>query len=163
VARGANEELLAGYVDLIVARCRNRCGAHGDDVAQQASLRLWRELSGGKHRDGAKPFREIVNGVVAFACKGWEGTTLGRDAPVEEWTMELAAGARNDIAGEVVARIDLEAFVDSLPPGDGEIARLRFTELLEIDQIAEATGKNRNTIDQALYRIRRKFEKWLES
>ena len=94
LARGAIEELLAAYVDVIRARCRNRCGAHGDDVAQQACLRLWRELSDGKHRGGgAKPFREIVNGVVAFACKGWEGTTLGRDAPLEEWTTEHAGSA----------------------------------------------------------------------
>jgi DNA-directed RNA polymerase specialized sigma24 family protein len=60
LARGAIEELLAAYVELIRARCRNRCGAHGDDVAQQACLRLWRELSDGKHRDGIRPFREIV-------------------------------------------------------------------------------------------------------
>ena len=52
LARGAIDELLAGYVDLVRARCRNRCGAHGDDVAQQACLRLWRELSDGKHREG---------------------------------------------------------------------------------------------------------------
>jgi DNA-directed RNA polymerase specialized sigma24 family protein len=163
LARGAIEELLAAYVDLIRARCRNRCGAHGDDVAQQACLRLWRELSDGKHRNGAKPFREIVNGVVAFACKGWEGTTLGRDAPLEEWTTEHAGSAAGDVAGEAMTRIDFEAFVDSLSAGDGEVARLRLIELLEIDQIAEMTGKTRNAVDQALFRIRRQWKTWLES
>jgi RNA polymerase sigma factor (sigma-70 family) len=163
LARGAIEELLAAYVDLVQARCRNRCGGHGEDVAQQVFLRLCRELADGKHRDGAKPFREIVNGVVYFACKGYEGTTLGRDAPYEEWTTEHGGDEQPDVATEVASRLDLEAFVASLPPGDGEIARLRFIELLEIDQIAEATGKQRNAVDQALYRIRRQWTAWNES
>ena len=163
LARGAIEELLAAYVDLIRARCRNRCGPHGDDVAQQACLRLWRELSAGKHRGGAKPFREIVNGVVAFACKGWEGSTLGRDAPIEEWTTEHTGSATNDVADETITRINVEAFVDSLAAGDGEVARLRLIELLEIDQIAERLGKTRNAVDQALFRIRRQWKTWLES
>jgi RNA polymerase sigma factor (sigma-70 family) len=160
LARGAIDELVAGYYDVVVGRCRNRCGAQGEDVAQQVFLRLLRELADGKHRDGTKPFREIVNGVVYFACKGWEGSTLGRDAPYEDWTAENEGGAQADIAGDVATRLDLEAFVASLPPGDGEIARLRFIELLEIDQIAEATGKQRNAVDQALYRIRRKWTAW---
>jgi DNA-directed RNA polymerase specialized sigma24 family protein len=122
LARGAIDALLAGYVDLIRARCRNRCGAHGDDVAQQACLRLWRELSDGKHRDGEKAFREIVNGVVAFACRGWEGTTLGRDSPLEEWTTANTDAATNDVADVAVPRVDTEAFVRSLPPDGQEMA-----------------------------------------
>lgn len=163
LARGAIEELLASYVDGIRGRCRNRCGAHGDDVAQQACLRLWRELSDGKHRDGTKPFREIVNGVVAFACKGWEGTTLGRDATLEEWAAGQTGSAADHVADEAMTRIDVEAFVGSLSPGDNEVARLRLVELLEIDQIAEMTGRTRNAVDQALFRIRRQWKTWLES
>lgn len=159
LARGEIEELLAGYVDLIQARCRNRCGAHGEDVAQQVFLRLWRELADGKHRDGAKPFREIVNGVVHFTCLGWEGTTLVRDKPYEEWMSE-ADEPSDDSDSDVVFRLDLEAFVASLPRGEGEIARLHYIDLLEIDQIAETTGKKRNAVDQALYRIRRKWAAW---
>lgn len=162
LARGAIDELLARYVDLIQARCRNRCGPHGDDVAQQACLRLWRELQAGKHRQG-KPFREIVNGVVAFACKGWEGTTLGRDASFEQWIETNAGTTTDDVADPVVQRLDTEAFVESLPPGDAEIARLRMLEQKEIDQIAELTGRTRNAVDQALFRIRRQWKTWLES
>jgi RNA polymerase sigma factor (sigma-70 family) len=161
LARGALEELLAGYVDLIRARCRNRCGVHGDDVAQQVCLRLWRELSAGKHRDGRRPFREIVNGVVSFACRGWEGTTLGRDTFLEEWMATEAPV--DDPADQVVPRLDAEAFVESLPPGDGQIARLRILEGREIDQIADALGLARNAVDQALFRIRRQWKTWLES
>jgi DNA-directed RNA polymerase specialized sigma24 family protein len=132
-------------------------------VAQQACLRLWRELSDGKHSDGEKAFREIVNGVVAFACRGWEGTTLGRDSPLEEWTTANTDAATDDVADVAVPRIDTEAFVRSLPPGDGEIARLRILESKEIDQIAKATGRTRNAVDQALFRVRRQWKTWLES
>lgn len=163
LARGRLEELLAGYVDLIRARCRNRCGAHGDDVAQQVCLRLWRELSAGKHRDGKRPFREIVNGVIAFACRGWEGTTLGRDVPLEDWSAASSDVPVDDVADEAVPRLDTEAFVRSLPSGDGEIARLRILEWKEIEQIAEATGRTRNAVDQALFRIRRQWKSWLET
>jgi DNA-directed RNA polymerase specialized sigma24 family protein len=162
LARGAVEELLAAYVDAVQARCCNRCGAHGEDVAQQVFLRLWRELADGKHRDGDKPFREIVNGVVHFTCKGWEGTILGRDAPLDDH-LEPPGGFTDDIADDVAAVIDVGSFVDSLPPGDGEIARLRMLEQREIEDIARETGKTRNAVDQALFRVRREWKRWLES
>jgi RNA polymerase sigma factor (sigma-70 family) len=162
LARGAIDELLSQYVDSIRARCRNRCGVHGDDVAQHVALRLWRELVDGKHRHG-KPFREIVNGVVYFACKGFDGAKFDDDTPFEDWMEGFESGSTPDTVDDVVFRLDLEDFVSSLPPSDGEVARLRFIERLEIDQIAEATGKKRNAIDQALHRIRPKFQAWLES
>ena len=161
LARDAIDELLAGYVDLVRARCRARCGPHGDDVAQHVFLRLWRELTDHKHRTG-KPFREIVNGVVAFTCKGWEGPILGRDAPLDEYVPPSGAFA-DDVADEVAAMIDVEAFVDSLPAGDGEVARMRMLEGREIEEIAKTTGKKRNAVDQALWRIRREWKRWLES
>jgi hypothetical protein len=39
--RGEIDELLAGYVDEIVARCRLRCRAHGEDVRDRRSRALW--------------------------------------------------------------------------------------------------------------------------
>ena len=59
--------------------------------------------------------------------------------------------------------IDVEAFVDSLPAGDGEVARMRMLEGREIEEIAKTTGKKRNAVDQALWRIRREWKRWLES
>lgn len=162
LARGAIDELLGYYVDGVRARCRAKCGPHGDDVAQHVCLRLWQELSDGKHR-GPKPFRVIVAGVVKFACRGWEGTTLGRDAPLEEWTVPATEEFIDDVAGEVVARLDVEEFVDSLPPGDSEVARMTMLEQMEIDQIADATGRQSNAVYQARIRIRREWKKWLES
>jgi DNA-directed RNA polymerase specialized sigma24 family protein len=104
-----------------------------------------------------------VNGVVGFMCKGWEGTVLGKHVPYEEWVAANVDQALEDIADETVARLDVEAFVASLPPGDSEVARLRMVERLEIDQIKEATGRTRNAVDQALHRIRREWKRWVES
>lgn len=163
LARGAFEEVLACYVPLVTARCRNRCGAHGDDAAQHVFLRLWRELSSGKHRGDTRPFREVVNGIVYFACKGWEGTVLLRDAPLEEWALEDEVHGTMGIEGDILTRIDFDSFVASLPAGDREIARMRFIDLLEIDQISQRLGSTRNAVDQALYRIRREWKQWLET
>jgi RNA polymerase sigma factor (sigma-70 family) len=162
-ARGAIDELLGSYVDVIRGRCRAKCGPHGDDVAQQVCLRLWRELRDGKHDSGSKPFRVVVSGVVSFMCKGWEGTVLGRDVPFEEWVAASSGEVLDDVAGEAVAQLDVEAFVESLPPSDSGVARMRMLEHLEIDQIAEMTGRSRNAVDQALHRVRREWKRWLEA
>jgi DNA-directed RNA polymerase specialized sigma24 family protein len=123
---------------------------------------LWQELTDGKHR-GPKPFRVIVSGVVKFACQGWEGTTLGRDAPLEEWTVPATEEFIDEMADEVVARLDVGEFVESLPPGDSEVARMKMLEYLDVDQIAEATGRTSNAVHQALHRIRREWKTWLEN
>jgi RNA polymerase sigma factor (sigma-70 family) len=159
LAQGAIEELLARYVDLIQARCRTRCGSHGDDVAQEACVRLWRELQAGKHREGRRPFREIVNGVVAFACRGYEGATFPSGTPIERDPPEPPD---DGFECAVESRIDIEDFIKSLSAGDADVARMRFAGA-EIDQIAEALGRSRNAVDQSLYRIRREWKRWIEN
>ncbi len=43
----------------------------------------------------------------------------------------------------------------------GEVARLRFLQGLEIDEIAEQLGKKRNAVDQSLHRSRNKLQELL--
>lgn len=155
--RGEIGELLAGYVDEIVARCRLRCKAHGEDVAQQVCLRLWRELTQGKHRDGRVPFRVIQAKVTAWICREFGGAVFEGGDELDERS-DPGAG---EFTAEVEAQLDMEAFVASLPPGDGEVARLRVLEGKEIAEIAAETGKSRNAVDQSLFRIRGKLREWL--
>jgi RNA polymerase sigma factor (sigma-70 family) len=58
-------------------------------------------------------------------------------------------------------RYDLERALESLSEGGAEVARLRFLEGLEIDEIAERLGKTRNAVDQALHRSRKKLQELL--
>ncbi len=156
--RGEINELLAGYVDEIVARCRLRCKAHGEDVAQQVCLRLWRELKEGKHADGRVPFRVVQYKVTAWLCREYGGAVFEGGVELEE----RDDPAPDDFTEAVAAQLDMEAFAASLPPGDGEVARRRMLEGREIDEIAAETGKTRNAVDQSLFRIRGKLREWLE-
>jgi RNA polymerase sigma factor (sigma-70 family) len=158
LARDEIDELLAAYVDVVSARCRTRLGVHGDDAAQAVCERLWRELKTGKHRDGRVPFRVVVHKVIDWTCAGWTGTVLTVDQELDEWD----GPEPDDFTDDVAARLDMEQFVLSLPPGDGEVARLRMLQGREIDEIAAELDMKRNAVDQALYRVRKKLVAWLE-
>src|SRR5262245_29788310 len=127
---GEIELLLAGWHETIVGRCVAKMrGPVGHDVAQAVCERLWRELKHGRHRE--RPFRVTVHKVIGWTCVGWyeQGWGEGELADIDGPSPDPTAGA--DL------RLDLEAFVATLPPADGEVARLWLLELLEPDQIAE--------------------------
>jgi DNA-directed RNA polymerase specialized sigma24 family protein len=155
---GEIELLLAGWYETIVGRCVARMrGPAGHDVAQVVCERLWRELKAGRHHDGRWPFRVIVHKVIEFTCRGWFDPGW-REA---EW-IELD-GPVPDPTGEVDARLDLEAFVATLPPADGEVGRLWLLDGLDPDQIAGRLRKQPNAVYQARSRISRRLREWLES
>jgi DNA-directed RNA polymerase specialized sigma24 family protein len=157
---GRIDELLAGWVETIRGRCVAKMrGPVGLDVAQAVCLRLWRELKTGKHRDGAVPFRVVVHNVIGWACAGWYEHGWGEVELIE------IDGPEPDPTDAVVTRLTLEQFVDGLPPGDGEIARLLWLErpALEPAQIADRLGKEPNAVYQAVHRNKAKLREWLEA
>ena len=123
-------------------------GPVGHDVAQFVCERLWRELKNGKHRDGRWPFRVIVHKVIGFTCAGWYEKGWG-----ELELIEIDGPSGDDFTGDVELQLTLEEFVATLPPADGEVARLWLLERLEPDQIAERLGKEPNAVYQARFRI----------
>jgi len=157
-----NEEidlLLAGWYETIVSRCVAKMrGPVGHDVAQAVCERLWRELKGGRHRDGRWPFRVIVHKVIGFACAGWY-----EKGWIEDALIEIDGSTADDFTGDVELQLTLEEFVTTLPPGDGEVARLWLLGGLEADQIAERLGKEPNAVYQARFRINKRLREWLES
>jgi RNA polymerase sigma factor (sigma-70 family) len=155
---GQIDLLLAGWYETIVGRCVAKMrGPAGYDIAQVVCERLWRELKNGRHRDGVWPFRVIVHKVIDFTCRGYYEPGWGEN----EW-IEIDEPAP-DQAGEVDARLDLETFVETLPPADTEVAALWLLDGLEPDQIAERLGKNPNAVYQARSRIAKRLREWLES
>jgi DNA-directed RNA polymerase specialized sigma24 family protein len=157
-----NEEidlLLAGWVETIDTRCVAKMrGPVGHDVAQAVCERLWKELKAGKHRSGRWPFRVIVHQVIGYVCAGWyeKGWSEGE-------LIEIDGAAEGTFTGDVELQLTLAAFVLTLPPADGEVARLWLLERLEIDEIAERLGKLANAIYQARSRISPRLREWLES
>jgi DNA-directed RNA polymerase specialized sigma24 family protein len=156
---GEIDLLLAGWHETIVGRCiANMRGPVGEDVAQFVCERLWKELKAGKHRTGRWPFRVIVHQVIGYVCAGWyeKGWSEGE-------LIEIDGAADDTFTGDVELQLTLEAFVATLPPADGEVARLWLLQRLEIDEIAERLGKLANAIYQARSRISPRLREWLES
>jgi RNA polymerase sigma factor (sigma-70 family) len=154
---GEIDLLLAGWHETIVGICVARMrGPVGEDVAQAVCERLWRELKLGRHRDGRYPFRVIVHSVIKWVCSGWH-----EPGWYEHEFLEID-GPGGDPAADVVIDVTLEQFVATLPPGDGEVARLTYLEGLEPGEIAERLGKEPNAIYQAIHRNKRRLREWLE-
>ena len=97
-------------------------------------------------------------------------TMTGRVSPSVIRTSSMAAaesewietdGPTLDAAAEVALRLDLETFVATLPPGDGEVAKLWLLHMLEPDEIAARLGKKPNAVYQARSRIAKRLREWL--
>ena len=153
---GDHSALLRSYYETIIQRCRVRCRREDDalECAQAVAVRLLSELKRGKRY--SVPFRVVVHKVIEWTTKGF----YARGGAVQGELPDDFPGAGNPLDG-VETRYDLERALDTLPPGDGEVARLRYLVGLEIEEIATRLGKTRNAIDQALHRSRRKLEELL--
>jgi RNA polymerase sigma factor (sigma-70 family) len=157
LAEGNVNELLAGYVDTIRARCIAKMrGPVGEDVAQAVCERLWKELKLGKHRNGGLPFRVIVHQVITYTCKGWYEQGWGESELIE------VDGPTPDPTAEIDHRLDLETFVATIPPGDRRVAELAWLAGLEAAEIAVELGKQPNAIHQATSRNKQRLRVWLE-
>ena len=148
--------LLRSYYETIILRCRVRCRREEDalECAQAVVVRVLSELKRGKRYP--VPFRVVVHKVIEWTTKGFyergpvtlvelEGDILGDGTPFDD----------------AETRYDLERALDELAPGDGEVARLRFLEGLEIDEIAARLTKERNAVDQSLHRSRKRLRELL--
>jgi len=153
---GEHAALLRSYYETIIQRCRVRCRKEDDalECAQAVAVRLLSELKRGKRY--SVPFRVVVHKVIEWTTKGFY--ERGRAVLVE---LEDDIFAGGDPFDDAETRYDLERALETLPEGDGEAARLRFLDGLEIDEIAERLGKTRNSVDQALHRSRRKLQELL--
>ena len=155
---GEIDLLLAGWYETIVGRCVARMrGPVGHDVAQ-AGLRATVARAQERpppRRPLAVP-RDRPQGdrlhLPRLVRAGWGES---------EW-LEID-GPSPDPAAEVDTRLDLETFVATLPPADGEVGRLWLLEGLEPGQIAERLDKKPNAVYQARSRITKRLREWLET
>ena len=125
------------------------------DVAQDVCLRLLRELQ--KGRRYPVPWRVVVHQVITWTIKGHfqkrggdSAIPDGWDPPVEELGFDEFAEGH-----------DLEALFEQLPDSERLVMRLRYLDGLEIDEIAAQLAKERNAIDQTLWRAHRRLREVL--
>jgi RNA polymerase sigma factor (sigma-70 family) len=154
--QGDHATLLAAWQPTILQLCRLKVpGDPAWDVAQDVCERLLRELRRGKRYP--VPYRVVVHNVVKWTVKEhFQGRRTDVPLP-DDWDPATEdAGYRAFEADH-----DLGVLLAELPPGDREVAELRYCEGLEIDQIAERLGKTRNAVDQALWRANARLRRGL--
>jgi RNA polymerase sigma factor (sigma-70 family) len=153
---GDHAALVRNYYETIIQRCYVRCRTKDDalECAQAAAVRLLSELKRGKRY--SVPYRVVVHQVIEWTTKGFyerRRVVLGElpgDVP--------ESGNPFD---DVDTRYDLEHALALLSEGDGEVARLRLLQGLEIDEIAEQLGKKRKAVDQSLHRTWKRLQELL--
>lgn len=153
---GEHAALLRSYYETIIQRCRVRCRKEDDalECAQAVAVRLLSELKRGKRY--SVPYRVVVHQVIEWTTKGFYER---RRVALGELPGDLSE-VGNPIE-DAETRYDLERALESLSEGDAQVARFRFLQGLEIDDIAERLGKTRNAVDQALHRSRKKLQELL--
>jgi RNA polymerase sigma factor (sigma-70 family) len=144
---GDHAALLSAWQDVILQRCLIAVRSDAAyDVAQDVCERLFRELQRGKRYP--VPYRVVVHNVVNWTVKDY---FAGRPTSVplpDDWD----AVSDEDPYRVFEEDYDLERLFEDLPQGDREIASLRYRDGLEIGEIAERLRKERNAVDQALWR-----------
>lgn len=157
VENGDIDVLLAKYWPIVLGRCRARLKGHPDaeDVAQAIMLRLVGEFHRGK-RYGGLPYRVVVHKVTGWTINGYfDGLRLDSPLPND------LGGFEGDPAEDVVGGLWLEELLDGIDGSDGDIARMRYIDGAEPEDIAANLGIRRNAVDQALWRVRTKLRKEL--
>ena len=146
----------ASYYETIILRCRVRCRREDDalECAQAVAVRLLSELKRGRRY--SVPFRVVVHKVIEWTTKGF----YQRRGPIPGELPDDVFAPENAY-DDVESRYDLERALATLAEGDGEVARMRFLEGIEIAEIAERLQKPRNAVDQALHRSRKKLQELL--
>jgi RNA polymerase sigma factor (sigma-70 family) len=157
---GEHARLLATYFEIIRARCLARCRRRedGEECASRVFVRLMGELKAGKRY--RVPFRVVVHMVVNWTVRGFYEP--GR---VQEVSLEAGDGDEGaaDVYAAIEAELDAHLLLDGLPPRERECVVLCWLRGLEIEAVARELGIERNAVDQALHRARRRLREMMPS
>lgn len=155
IRNGDFAALLARYRYRITQRVRLKVPERDvEDVASEIVLHLYRELSGGKTYDA--PFGAIVAKRTRWAIAEYHERRLPLpDDPSDE---ELGSTGPPDVSDYGYVR----RLLAELPPGDAEVAKLRFVLGLDVAEIAERLGTNANAVHQATWRVRERLKELLD-
>ncbi len=116
------------------------------DIVQEGAYKAILNSSKLKKQEYADTwlYRIMVNEAVSFLRKNRNNLIPA----------ELLPASQNDTYEDT----DLRDAIEMLDPLDRTIIVLRFFEDLPLDQIAEITGKNSNTVKSRLYRTLKKLK-----
>lgn len=115
------------------------------DIVQEGAYKAILKSDTLKNIDYAQTwiYRIIINEALEFKRKNQRDTVDIKEDLI--------------INSDSYTNIDLERAIDELPALDKTIIKLRFYEELKIEQIADITNENINTIKSRLYRTLKKL------
>lgn len=115
------------------------------DIVQEGAYKAILKSDTLKNIDYAQTwiYRIIINEALEFKRKNQRDTVDIKEDLI--------------INSDSYANFDLERAIDELPALDKTIIKLRFYEELKIEQIADITNENINTIKSRLYRTLKKL------
>jgi RNA polymerase sigma-70 factor (ECF subfamily) len=122
-----------------------------DELAQEAFVRAWEKLEGfrGESKFSTWLHRLTVN--VVLGALRQRGRRDGREMGVED----LEVYATPEVTAPAGLRADLEAAIQSLPPGARRVFVLHDIEGYRHEDIAEMMGTAEGTCKAQLHRARR--------
>jgi RNA polymerase sigma-70 factor (ECF subfamily) len=130
-----------------------------EEVAQNAMVRAWRRRSTCRQPDQAVGWLSRIARNEALRHVALERKR--RETAFDEDALTRPGVLDEPIDG-LVAALDLDSLVSSLPPADRELVRLRYVEDLTHSQIAECLGVPVGTAKVRLHRLRRRLQDRLE-
>jgi len=159
VAEGDLGTLFAAYYPVVLNRLRLRLRNDGDayEVAQRVFERLCRELMGGKAYP--VPFRVVVHKAADWTYKAFLAERHREQGdPLPD---EIAGGPDGGII-EVEERAWMESLFRRLPDRERQVMTLVHLDGLTIEETARRLAIERNAVDQALHRARRRLRELMD-
>jgi RNA polymerase sigma-70 factor (ECF subfamily) len=128
-----------------------------EDVLQEAFAGAFRGLAGFQGRSSVKTWLTRI--LVTQAAK-WRRDRQRRNMPSSD---SIEVSQADSVANSIGAKIDLQAALRLLSEEHREILVLREFEGMTYDEIAEAIGLPRGTVESRLHRARAELKEKLKA
>ena len=166
--QGVNELTNGGEFERIVARHRDEIrrlafrllGWHGDgeDVVQEVFLAAW---TAWRRYPGTESASLWLKRIAVNKCR----SRMRRNAVRARWRAWLRSAPPDepealceDLLEQEERAVRVRRAIESLPPRYRETTVLYYLEEMSLDEIAQVTGRRRNTVEVQLHRARRMLE-----
>lgn len=155
----AASEIVGRYAPALYGLAVSMVGnaADAEDVLQETFAGAFRGLGGFEGRASLKTWLTRILVRQAARCHRRRGSrkTVPLDELSEPAKAVLAGSRPSPSAGELDLRMDVAAVLDTLSPDHREVIVLRELQGLSYEEIAEALGVPRGTVESRLFRARR--------
>ncbi len=133
-----------------IAYCYVKNQSDALDIVQDSILKAIKNESSLRDRAAVKTWicRIVSHTAIDFIKKN------SRNVYVETSDLELLGGSEED----AYENLDIKNALDTLPPFEKTVVVMRFFEDLKIEEVAEVTGENPNTVKTTLYRALKKLK-----